>query len=415
MSKKPKDKIEGKIVDCCIAGGGYVGLATAVALKSCAPHLDIVVLDAAPMEAIHDDERAFAIADAATKMLDYLGVWADIRPQAEPILEMVITDSSTNDSIRPVFLTFDSSGGDNSPFAYMVANRVLIEALRKAADKLKIEQRDKTKVESFTTHPSYMEVNLQSKETIQAKLLIAADGVRSQLRKHSGIRVFHKEYNQTGIVTTIAHEKPHNGKAQEHFLPAGPFATLPLVGNRSCLVWSEHTPVAQKILKASKVEFQLELEKRFGNSLGKIEVVGKKNGFPLSLTLAREFVQPRFALVGDAAHGIHPIAGQGLNLGFKDAAALTQTLVEAERLGLDIGSLSVLERYQQWRRFDTVRMGVMTDALNQLFSGDNQAIRLLRTVGLGIVERLPWLKEKFIAQAAGREPDSPALLKGQDI
>ena len=390
-----------KINDCCVVGGGYVGLATAVAIKLFAPHLNIIVLDGASPKNIEDDERAFAITEAATKMLRQLNVWETIRKHAEPIREMIVTDSRTNDAVRPIFLTFDSSSDDKSPFAYMVPNRVLITALRAQAKELGIEQLSSTLVESFDAHPAYMEVQLNNKKSMKTKLLIAADGVRSKLREHSGIRTIHRDYNQIGIVTTISHERPHEGKAYEHFLPAGPFATLPLTGNRSCLVWSEHKSVAMRLLKEDDIEFQLELEKRFGHTLGKIEIVGKKNGFPLSLTLARDFVQPRFALVGDAAHGIHPIAGQGLNLGFKDAAALSQTLIEADRLGLDIGSLSVLERYQQWRRFDTVRMGWVTDALNQLFSNDNQGLRLLRSVGLGLVDRMPFVKEKFISQAAG--------------
>ncbi len=218
----------------------------------------------------------------------------------------------------------------------------------------------------------------------------------------------------------MSHERDHQGRAEEHFLPGGPFATLPLRDadggrTRTSLVWTEPNAVAKRLMAADDFTFELELETRFGHKLGAFEVAGPRKAFPLGLTLARDFVRPRFALVGDAAHGIHPIAGQGLNLGFKDAAALAQVVVEAERLGLDIGSIDVLERYQRWRRFDTVQMGVVTDVLNRLFSNDIGPLRTLRTVGLGIVDRLPFLKRSFIDQAAGRSAGNPALLNGEAI
>jgi 2-octaprenyl-6-methoxyphenol hydroxylase len=218
-----------------------------------------------------------------------------------------------------------------------------------------------------------------------------------------------------GIVITVAHEREHNGQAEEHFLPAGPSAILPLKGNRSSLVWTERTADAQRLLAADDFTFEIELERRFGHRLGAIRVEGPRKAYPLGLTLAREFVRDRIALAGDAAHGIHPISGQGLNLGFKDVAALSETIVEAHRLGLDIGSLAVLERYQQWRRFDTVRMGVVTDVLNRLFSNNNPLLRVARDFGLGVVDRIPGLKRSFIDQAAGREKDAPRLLRGERI
>ena len=239
--------------------------------------------------------------------------------------------------------------------------------------------------------------------------------MRSKLRDLAGIKTVHWAYDQMGIVTTVAHERPHEGRAEEHFMPGGPFATLPLTGNRSSLVWTEPTGNAKRLMAADDFTFELELEQRFGHKLGEIEVGGPRKAFPLGLTLARDFVKPRFALVGDAAHGIHPIAGQGLNLGFKDAAALAQTVVEADRLGLDIGSITTLERYERWRRFDTVQMGVVTDVLNRLFSNDIGPLRQLRTIGLGIVDRLPGLKRGFIDQAAGRGANNPALLQGEAI
>ena len=403
--------------DCIIAGGGYVGLSTAVAIKASAPHLNIMLVDAAPADAVNSDERASAIAAAASRMLDQLGLWKDLIKEAQPITEMIVTDSKTSDPVRPVFLTFGDAENPeaNEPFAHMVPNKAMIKALRAKAEELKIELIHGDTVASFSTQDTHTDVTLGSDRSISTRLLIAADGVRSSLRDQAGIKTVRWAYDQMGIVTTVAHERPHQGRAEEHFLPGGPFATLPLKGNRSSLVWTEPNDNAKRLMEADDFTFELELEKRFGHKLGEIEVAGPRKAFPLGLTLAREFVAPRFALVGDAAHGIHPIAGQGLNLGFKDAAALAQTIVEADRLGLDIGSITTLERYQIWRRFDTVQMGVVTDVLNRLFSNDIGPLRILRTVGLGIVDRLPTLKNSFINQAAGRGNANPALLNGEAI
>lgn len=404
-------------LDCLVAGGGYVGLSTAVAIKASAPHLKVMLVDAAPKDAVHKDERASAIAAAASRMLSQLGLWDELLNEAQPITEMIVTDSRTSDPVRPVFLTFgnahDVAAGE--PFAHMVPNKALVVALREKASKLGVELVFGDTVDSFETDDAATTVTLGSGKNRKTRLLIAADGVRSSLREQAGIKTVHWPYNQMGIVTTVAHERPHEGRAEEHFLPGGPFATLPLAGNRSSLVWTEPNDNARRLMEADDFTFELELEQRFGHKLGEIEVVGPRKAFPLGLTLAREFIAPRFALVGDAAHGIHPIAGQGLNLGFKDAAALAQTIVETDRLGLDIGSVITLERYQRWRRFDTVQMGVVTDVLNRLFSNDIGPLRMVRTVGLGIVDRLPTLKQSFINQAAGRAANNPSLLNGEPI
>ncbi|MEL6947646.1 MAG: ubiquinone biosynthesis hydroxylase [Pseudomonadota bacterium] len=403
--------------DVVIAGGGYVGMSAAVAMKTSSPHLHIALIDAAPKAAIEKEERASAIAAAASRMLDQLGIWDTLLAQAQPINEMIVTDSRTSDPVRPVFLTFgDVTKPDTAePFAHMVPNRAMILALREKAEDMGLDLRHEETVEGFETGAVSTQVQLGSGETLTTRLLVAADGVRSRLRDHAGIKTVHWAYGQKGIVTTVRHERPHEGRAEEHFLPGGPFATLPLTGNRSSLVWTEPDDVADRLVAADDFTFELELEQRFGHKLGDIEVAGPRRAFPLGLTLARSFVKPRLALVGDAAHGIHPIAGQGLNLGFKDAAALAQTIVEADRLGLDIGSMAVLERYERWRRFDTVQMGVITDVLNRLFSNDIGPLRTLRTIGLGIVDRLPAVKDAFINQAAGRSASNPALLNGEAI
>ena len=414
-----------EIADVLIAGGGYVGLTTAVALKSEAPHLSVVLVDAAPADAPVADERASAIAAAASRMLDRLGLWETMRAQAQPIEGMIVTDSRTADPVRPVFLTFGedgaSSAGDGSePFAHMLSNKVLIGTLREAARERGIEMVNARMVQGFEDLGGRMNVRFDDGTVRETRVLAACDGVRSSLRQKAGIRTVRVPYDQMGIVCTVSHEREHYGRAEEHFLPAGPFAILPVRGpdgrgTRSSLVWTESKKTAERLLRADDFTFELELERRFGKRLGQLEVVGERAAYPLGLTLARDFVRPRFALVGDAAHGIHPIAGQGLNLGFKDAAAFAQVVVEADRLGQDIGALDVLQRYERWRRFDTVQMGVVTDVLNRLFSNDSSLLRTARTVGLGIVDRMPGLKRMFIDQAAGRGAAVPNLLRGEAI
>jgi 2-octaprenyl-6-methoxyphenol hydroxylase len=297
----------------------------------------------------------------------------------------------------------------------MVHNKTLNGALRRRAAELGIDIIEGVGVEAFSVEAGAATVHLADGATLETRLLVAADGVKSRLRDMAGIKTVAWEYGQSGIVATVAHERPHNGRAEEHFLPAGPFAILPLPGNKSSIVWTERTKEAERLVAADPFLFEAELELRFGLKLGEISVEGKPRAWPLGLTLARGFVKPRFALAGDAAHGIHPIAGQGLNLGFKDAAALAETVVEADRLGQDIGALDVLETYERWRRFDTVQMGVTTDVLNRLFSNDLAPVRAIRDFGLGLVERAPRLKEFFIRQASGLSGPSPRLLRGEAI
>lgn len=401
--------------DVVIAGAGYVGLATAVALRAARPSLSVAIVDAAPEGIWKKDGRASAIAAAACRMLAQLDAWDEIAPEAEPITDMVVTDSRTSDPVRPVFLTFGGDVAPGEPFAHMVRNVVLNGSLRKRAAALGIDLIEGVAVSGFDRRAASLAVHLADGVTLDTRLLVAADGVRSRLRDMAGIKTVHWEYGQSGIVCTVAHERPHNGRADEHFLPAGPFATLPLKGNRSSIVWTEKTEDAEKLVALEPVLFEAELELRFGLKLGDIKVVDKPRAWPLGLTLARDFVQPRFALAGDAAHGIHPIAGQGLNLGFRDAAALAEIIVDADRLGRDIGALDVLEGYQRWRRFDTVQMGVTTDVLNRMFSNDFGPLRALRDIGLGLVDRMPPLKDFFIRQASGLSPDAPRLLRGEAI
>ena len=400
------------MLDILVGGGGYVGLSVAVSIKKAAPHLGVMVIDAAPEHAWQKDARASAIAAAASRMLAALGLWEKMLPEAQPITRMEITDSRTSDPVRPVFLTFDGEAGPGEPFAHMVPNPALIGPLLDAARGFEVELRSGTTIEGFATDSRCATAKLSSGETVEARLLVACDGAKSKLRDIAGIKTVHWDYGQSGIVTTVEHERPHNGVAEEHFLPAGPFAVLPLPGNRSSLVWTERTADADRLVVADDLVFEEELERRFGHKLGHIRPVGPRRAFPLGLTLARAFVANRFALAGDAAHGIHPISGQGLNLGFKDVAALAETIVDADRLGLDIGAMNVLERYERWRRFDTFRMGVTTDVLNRLFSNDVTPVRVMRDFGLGLVDRMPGLKSFFIKQASIAGGDDPKLLGG---
>lgn len=402
-------------LDVVIGGGGYVGLSLAVALKQSDPSIRVAVVDLRPRAVMIKDPRASAIISAASRMLSTLGVWEEIAPDAQPITEMVITDSRLRDAVRPVFLTFEGDVASGEPFAHMVPNGSMVAALVKRAEALGVEILAPDAVVDFHRDDTGVDVTLRSGVTRHASLLVAADGVRSRLRALAGIQTVNWDYDQSGIVTTIAHERPHNGRAEEHFLPSGPFAILPLTGNRSSLVWSERRDEAEKLVNGDDFTFEIELERRFGRHLGKLELAGPRHAYPLGLTLSRSFVKPRIALAGDAAHGIHPISGQGLNLGFKDVAALAEVLITARRLGQDTGALDVLERYERWRRFDTVRMGIVTDVLNRLFSNDIDAIRAIRDVGLGLVDRLPSLKRFFIRQAAGLTGDMPRLLAGESI
>lgn len=403
-------------LDILVCGGGYVGLSAALAIKAAAPSLDIAVIDAAPADVWRKDQRASAIAAGAKRLLTTLDVWKVIEPEAQAINEMVVTDSRTSDPVRPVFLTFGGEIDDGEPFAHMVPNVVMVAALRAKAEELGLPVYQSTIASSLDISETEARIETSDGRIFLTRLVVAADGIKSSLREMVGIKSQHWDYGQSGIVATVAHERPHNGRAEEHFMPSGPFAILPLTNNRSSLVWTERTDQANRLVAEDDFIFEAELERRFGHHLGALTVEGGRKAFPLGLTLAREFVRPRLALAGDAAHGIHPVAGQGLNLGFRDVAALAETIVEANRLGLDIGSMAVLERYQIWRRFDTVRMGLTSDVLTRMFSNDVGPLRLIRDIGLGLVDRMPAMKRYFINQAAGiPDASGPRLLRGETI
>lgn len=401
--------------DVIIGGAGFAGLALAIALRQAlGDSFTVTVADPALASVPSKDPRATAIAAAARRLFEAIEVWDAVAPGAQPILDMVVTDSKLDDAVRPTFLSFGGDVEPGEPFAHMVENRYLIDALVAKAKDLGIDLRA-TAVTGFENLPNGIDVTLADGETISARLLVGADGARSKIREQAGIVTHGWSYNQSGIVTTVAHEREHEGRAEEHFLPAGPFAILPLTGNRVSIVWTESTREAERLVALPDEEFHDELEKRFGLHLGDLKVVGARRAYPLGLYTARDFIGERLALVGDAAHVIHPIAGQGLNMGLRDVAALAEAIADAARLGVDIGTHDVLQRYQRWRRFDTATMGVATDGLNRLFSNHSDVLRLARDVGLGVVERIPALKRVFIREAAGFTGDVPKLMRGEGV
>jgi 2-octaprenyl-6-methoxyphenol hydroxylase len=398
-----------------IGGGAFAGLALALALRQgLGSEIPIIVADPALATRPSRDPRATAIVAACRRLFEAIGVWDRVADQAQPILDMVVTDSKLEDATRPVFLTFAGDVEPGEAFAHMVENRHLIDALVERASAEGIDLRATT-VSGFEQRAGGVGVMLGDGNTIQASLLVAADGARSKLRERAGIATHGWDYDQSGIVVTVGHERDHQGRAEEHFLPAGPFAILPLKGPRSSLVWTEDRAEAARIVALNEDEFHAELEQRFGLHLGEIKALDKPRAFPLGYFVARSFIGERLALVGDAAHVIHPIAGQGLNMGLKDIAALAEVIVDAARLGMDPGQADVLERYQRWRRFDTMAMGLATNSLNLLFSNKSTLLRSVRDIGLGLVDRMPPLKSVFIRQAAGLAGEVPRLLKGEAL
>jgi 2-octaprenyl-6-methoxyphenol hydroxylase len=412
-----------------IGGGAMAGLALGLALRQgLGESAEIVIADPALATRPSRDPRASAIIAAGQNLFRALGVWEKIAPEAQPIHDMIVTDSKLDDVMRPVFLTFAGEAAADreaktdsalqhsfdaaEPFAHMIENRFVVDALVDTA----IAQGVKLKscsVAGFENKTHCIAVKLSDGTAVDASLLVEADGARSALRERAGIATHGWDYDQSGIVVTVAHERDHDGRAEEHFLPAGPFAILPLKGKRSSLVWTETRKEAERIVALDDEGFHAELEKRFGLHLGELRSETKPRAFPLGYFVARSFIADRLALVGDAAHVIHPIAGQGLNLGLKDVAALAEVIVDAARLGIDPGQADVLERYQQWRRFDTMAMGATTNGLNLLFSNRSNVLRTVRDIGLGLVDRVPILKNALIKQAAGMSGDIPRLLRGE--
>ncbi|MBO1021269.1 FAD-dependent monooxygenase [Methylobacterium sp. SD274] len=409
-----------------VAGGGIPGLSLALALRQAhGESLDVAVFDPGlDRAALRHRGRAFAVAAGGRRMLTRLGVWDDIAHATEPILDMAISDSRLTDPVRPIFLTFGGHGADDGaeagePFAHMAEAEFLVESLLSASRACGVVL-EPVGIRHAQARGSGIAVALSDGREAIASLLVAADGSRSRLREAAGIGWVGRSYPQMGIVATIGHERPHGGRAFEHFLPSGPFAILPLVdggalGHRSSIVWTERTSDVEALIGGSREETLAEIERRFGLNLGRLVLEDGPSAHPLSLGMARSFRGERLALLGDAAHVIHPIAGQGLNLGLADAASLAEEITEALRLGLDPGAKDVLQRYERSRRFDTFAMAAATDGLNRLFSNDVLPVRLVRDLGLGLVDRLPGLKSLFIGEASASRAASPRLMRGEAL
>ncbi|MFP6744986.1 MAG: UbiH/UbiF/VisC/COQ6 family ubiquinone biosynthesis hydroxylase [Alphaproteobacteria bacterium] len=395
-----------------IVGGGMVGLTLGCALAGAG--MEVAVVDRADPACHLDsgfDGRASAIAHGTKLTLDGIGVWSGMARDAEPIREIRVSDGDS-----PLFLHYDHRDLGNDPLGYMVENRHFRQALYAAADGVeRLQLVAPTGLRHLTRTEAGGEAELDDGRYVRARLVIAADGRQSAVRREAGIPVTTWTYDQTGIVCTVTHERSHRGIAHERFLSAGPFAILPLSGNRSSLVWTERSDLAPAIMALDHSGFHAEMAGRFGGFLGLLQVTGPRWSYPLALSYAARYNDTRLALVGDAAHAIHPIAGQGLNLGLRDVAALSEVLVDARRLGLDIGGADVLARYGRWRRVDTTLLLAVTDSLNRLFSNDIAPLRLARDLGLAAVNQLPPLKRLFMRHAMGTVGDLPRLARGEPL
>jgi 2-octaprenyl-6-methoxyphenol hydroxylase len=402
-------------VDVVISGGGMVGLPLGLALAN-GGFKTLVVDTQLPSRVLEPefDGRVSALAYASVRMLAALGVWDRLEVHAQPIHEILVTDGAVGKPASPFSLHFDAGEIGTAALGHIAENRHIRASLYEAVARMpNLELVAPASIKSLAQESGRTIATLANGKQISAALAIAADGRESRLRNEMGIGVIGWSYPQTGIVATVEHERPHNGVAYEHFLPSGPFAILPMTGNRSSLVWTEAKTKAPGILALAESHFHDELASRFGSHLGETRSAGPRWSYPLSFHLAREFVRPRFALAGDCAHGIHPIAGQGLNLGLKDAAALAEVLLDAARLGRDIGALDTLKRYERWRRFDSFTLAVSTDALNRLFSNDIAPLRHIRDLGLGIVDAIGPARRFFMRHAGGDVGKLPRLMKGE--
>jgi 2-octaprenyl-6-methoxyphenol hydroxylase len=411
-------------VDVIIAGAGIAGATLALALNQAGLKpvlIDPVVFDAQVAPTF--DGRASAIAYAAFRQWRALGVGEALEPHAQRIEQILVTDGQTPGAAAggpgPFFLRFDSAeiadSSDGEPLGYLLENRHIRAALAKAVMDAGIDVLAPAKVARATFGPREAVVTLADGRELHAPVAVGAEGRGSVIRTEAGIGAVGWDYPQTGVVATVRLERPHEGVAHEYFLPGGPFAILPLTDNRASLVWTESRSRGAALKAARPEVFHAHLQRRFGDFLGEATVEGPVFTYPLSLQLAERFVAPRAALLGDAAHGVHPIAGQGLNLGLKGAAALAEVLVEAMRLGEDIGSEVVLERYAAWRRFDTVTLSAGMDAFVRLFSNDNPLLRLARGAGMAAVNRIGPARRFFMTEAGGAVGDLPRLLRGEAL
>ncbi len=396
--------------DVIIVGGGLNGPALALALAQ--GGLRVTVVDARPADLraeVGFDGRAYALAIASRRLLEVIGVWALVGAKAQPMVKIVASDGHAGQGASPFVLAFDSAEIEEGPMGFMLEDRHLFAGFQAAMVAAGVRVLHGETVVS----QGVGEVVLASGTVLRAALVVGCDGRASGVAARAGIRRTGWGYGQTALVTAVSHTLDHQGVAQQFFMPSGPLAVLPLPGGHfSSIVWSEADAVAAQIQALDDAAYLEALRPRFGDFLGEIALAGVRFTYPLSLSLAERFVGERVALVGDAAHGVHPLAGQGLNLGLRDVGALAEVLILARRRGEDVGATDVLERYQAWRRFDVTALALGMDGVNRLFSNDNPVLRGIRDLGLGLVNAMPGLRRGFMRQAAGLTGDVPRLLQG---
>lgn len=420
-----------KKYDAIIVGGGHAGLTMAVALAKLGFTLAVISpVKITAKVADKGDGRALAISEAPRRMLDLLGIWPRLEGKYHPMQSVHILDGQVGDILQDALLEFnEENSDDNVAVAQVVESGHLLGAMWDAAqEEANIEFKIGVKLQDFERDAHGVSVRLDNGKILQAGMLIAADGRGSLVRQQLGIKTFGWGYGQTAIVCPVAHEKSHEGAAYEHFFPSGPFASLPLPDalgpdalrpddangvHRSSLVWAEEPDIAAELMVASEDEFNAEMIKRFGLHLGEVALCGERFSYPLGLQIAHEYMADRVVLIGDAAHGIHPIAGQGLNMGLRDIAVLAEVMVEARNLGLDFASYTVLNKYQQWRRFDVLSHAAFAEVINRLFSNDVAPVRFVRDLGLKIVDGLKPVKKFFNDEAAARSGELPLYLRGK--
>ena len=403
--------------DIAIVGGGLNGAALALALAGTGQK--VTLIDAHPVDLQQEagfDGRSYALALTSTRLLEAIGLWADLSENAQPMLEIKVTDGRAGDGPAPMFMHFDHAEIEEGPMGYMVEDRFLRRALIDAVTLTEgITHLPSTEVTAQQVDAAGITLMLANGKTMRARLAVGADGRRTGTGQRAGIKRVEWGYGQTALVCAIEHEEPHHGIAHQFFMPPGPLAILPLPGNRSSIVWSETEANAAAINALPADGYIDVLKPRFGSFLGDIKLAGARYTYPLGLSLAHAMVAPRVALLGDAAHGVHPIAGQGLNAGLRDVAALAEVLADAARRGEDIGTEAVLTRYQQWRRFDNTALALATDSFNRMFSNDNPLMRMARDIGMATVNALPGLRRGFIREAAGLTGDLPLLMQGKPL
>ena len=406
----------GPTADVAIVGATYAGVALALALADGIPGLAVALFDSRTERGTATpDPRGFALAAGSRHLLEVLGVWPRLASEVQAVTAIDITDGSLEAAIRPVILGYENTLAGGEPASHIVPAEPLRDALEAALRGRSIEVLSGRPVARIEPGPHAARIVLADGSERRARLVVDADGRNIALREAAGIGSVAWPYDQIGIVVRVLPERLHGGRAVQHFLPAGPFAILPMTANVCCITWSEEARRGREIMALDDPAFLAELEQRFGPRLGTMSLASGRASWPLTLRLSRELSGPRLALVGEAARLVHPIAGQGLNLAFRDVAALAEILAEGVRLGLDPGDGELLRRYARWRRFDGWASAAAYDGLNRVFSGDNPLARTIRGAGLGLVERLPELKRWLVAEAAGQTGDVPRLLRGLHI